>query len=353
MGLSLHKTKSISGLALITAIVAGCGGGGGSSTPATQTPPGGSQPNAAGTFTVGSTNCAAISTAQTLANSTGALLGSCEEFVASPVPTKAVTAFINPTAAPVVAFNGSSYDISAVGTTKVTLSTSTDLIPASDLTRTSFGNYLGLTYGISDASNGAGSRVYDLRNTTDTFLVKKLDLAYSRFGIFNRFNDRTLGYYGGWTLGDGNGNLPPNKTVPFSGVLVGVIGPSSSGTAGGTPLGFSADVKIEVNFTPSGSSVSTLELSAIRYTQNGSQQINQQLIAGGTATVQSAPSSSSPRSISASFTTPVSGTNSPIEEGSMSGTLHGNSGVDVTELVGTVKFRTKDGRNAIGAFGAK
>jgi hypothetical protein len=348
MGLSLHKTKSISGLALVTAIVAGCGGGGGSSTPATQTPPGGQQPPGAGLFTAGSTNCAAIANAQTLANASGALLGSCEEYVASSSPTKAVTAFISPTATPVVAFNGSSYDISAVGS-KISLSTSANLIAASDLT--SFGSYLGLTYGISDASNGAGSRVYDLRNTTDTFQAKKLDLAYSRYGIFNRFDNRTLGYYGGWTLGDQNGNLPTNKQVIFNGFLVGVVGPNASGTAAGTPVGFSADVKITVNFAPAGSSVSAVELLSFKYTQNGSQQIGQQLIAGGIATVQSSPSSG--KAIAATFTTSPSGTTSVIEEGSLAGTLHGNSGVDVTELVGTVKFRTKDGRNAIGAFGAK
>jgi hypothetical protein len=350
MGLSMSKAKSISGLALITAVVAGCGGGGGG-TPAASSPPAGGPP--AGGFTQGTTVCAAVANPETVASSAGALLGSCEQYEGTSSPTRAATAFRSPTGTQPVVFysDATGYEINLplVSATKTTLVLA-NLIPASDAT--SFGSFVGTTYGVSDLNTGSGARVYDHRTTKNLTGDKTLvDLTYSRFGIFNRFTDRTLGYYGGWAQAANQGNLP-SGTVTFTGPIVGVIGPASTNTAIGTAAGYSATVTIEVNFATPGTPITKLMVSGFGYSANGGQIVTQP-VASGTAVVTSPALDVTGKSLSTSFTLAASGTANAISEGRLSGSFSGAAGASVTEFVGTLKFRTADGRNAIGAFGAR
>jgi hypothetical protein len=349
MGLSMSKTKSMSGLALISALVAGCGGGGGSSpAPAAV----GGPPS--GTFTTGSTTCSAISSPETITSSSGALLGSCEQYEASTAPTKAATAFKSPTGTlPVVVYNASTgYDINL----PLVSATKTTLVPgnliSSTQENTSFGNFVGVTYGISDSNTGSGARVYDLRNTTKLTLTEKvLDLNSSRFGIFNRFADRTLGYYGGWAEASTQGNLPTGA-VTFKGPVVGVIGPSSGNSAVGTPAGYSTTVTIVVNFAASGNQITSLSFDPFGFSANGSSILPQQ-VASGIAQVSASSLDAAAKALSASFTTSPAGTNSVITAGRLAGSFAGVVGTTATEFVGTIKFTTADGRNAVGAFGTR
>jgi hypothetical protein len=351
MGLSITKANSITGLALISAIVAGCGGGGGSS-PAAGGPPAGGPP--AATFTTGNTVCAATSSPETVGSSSGAILGSCEQYEASAAPTRASTAFKSSTGTlDVVVYNGSAgYDINLplVSATKATLVQGNLIDPAKE--NTSFGNVLGVAYGISDSNTGAGARVFDYRNTTELNGVKKvLDLNSSRFGIFNRFIDRTQGYYGGWAEVAKQGNIPTG-TVTFTGPIVGVIGPSATNTAIGTPAGYSATMTIEVDFASPGSPIKTLTIANFGYSANGGTIIPQPVSAGA-AQVTVPSLNVTTKALSGSFAIAPVGTSSAIAEGRFAGSFTGAANVTATEFVGTLKFRTADGRNAIGAFGTR
>jgi hypothetical protein len=354
MGLSLSKSKSISGLALVSAIVAGCGGGGGSSTPA-GTPSGGPPP--AGGVTQGTTTCAAVNSAETLTGSSGALLGSCEQYEASTSPTRAATAFKSPGVnSPVLYSQLNGYEISLpiLTGTKTTIPLANILTLPGGATAYSFGNFAGKTYQtVLDNNTGAAAIVYDFRNTTTLTSQKFLDLSYSRFGMFSRFSDRTLGYYGGWTQGDSAGTLP-TSVVSFRGSIIGVLGPASNNTGLGTAAGYSADITITVNFAAPGSPVTSLLLSNFGYSANGSQISTQVItpVAGG-GVLQGSSLDSGAKTLVASFVTPAAGTSSAISEGRLAGSFWGNNGVDVTEFVGTLKFRTADGRNAVGAFGVR
>jgi hypothetical protein len=354
MGVSLFKAKSISGLALVSAVLAGCGGGG-SSTTSSSGGPAAAPP--AGGVTQGSTVCNAISNPETLAASSGALIGSCEQYEASTSPTRAATAFRSPGVNSPVIFNqitGYEINLPILTGTKTAIPLANILTLPGGATAYSFGNFAGKTYQtVLDANSGAAAIVYDYRNTSTLTSQKFLDLSYSRFGLFSRFGDRTFGYYGGWAQGDSAGNLP-SSTVSFRGSVVGVLGPSSNNSGLGTAVGYSADVTITVNFATPNSPITSLLLSNFGYSANGSQ-ISSQVItpvaAGGT--VQSSSLDTGVKSLVGSFVTAAAGSSSAISEGRLAGSFYGNSGVDVTEFVGTLKFRTSDGRNAVGAFGVR
>jgi hypothetical protein len=354
MGISLSKSKSISGIALISAIVAGCGGGGGG-TPAA----GGGSPPA--NLTVGSTVCKAVQNPEVLTTPNGgALLGSCEQFEASTSPTRAATAFKTPgTSSPLVYNSVSGYTISfpilVAGSASILL---TDVVtPAGGGTGYRFGNLAGKTYQSDiNKSTGAAAIAYDYVNTTNAVGGKVLDLRYSRFGMFSRFEDRTQGYYGGWAQGGNTTGSLPAGSVSFRGAIVGVLGPASTNTSNTTAVGFSADVIATVNFSVTGAPITSLTLSNFGYTSNGTQfqsgttQVVVPLAAGGAVT--SSTLDVGTKSISASFNTPAAAGNSAISAGLLSGSFFGD-GVEVSELVGTLKFNTADGRNAVGAFGVR
>jgi hypothetical protein len=352
MGLS-SKTKVISGLALVSAIVAGCGGGGGSSTPASgpaanQTPAG--QPLGGPVLTQGSTVCAAIaSPTESVSSSSPALMGSCEQYQASQFPTRSASEFKSTgSGVKPLSFNGTAgYEID-LGTlsAKVIIPSTTQ----SDLSST-FGSYAGKRFRTTQGD--AFADVYDFRNTlTAPFGIPSLDLNFSRFGVFSRFSNLTQGYYGGWAQGDSQGNLP-TVSKQFTGRIVGVVGPASTSTAAGAVVGYSADMTLIVDFAASGNAVvKSFFVTNFGYTVAGST-ASTQAVASGTATTSSANLDKTAKSLSFSFLIPVSGTSSPINQGNLVGSFHGALSAEVTEFVGTVKFSTADGRNAIGGFGLR
>jgi hypothetical protein len=355
MGLS-SKSKVISGLALVSAIVAGCGGGGGSSTPASSTP-------AAG-ITQGSTVCAAAtgSVALTAVNpvTTGTLplvLGSCEQYEASTSPTKSATGFKDPGANAAVVYSPATaqYQITLpLLATGATTTVSTPIVLPGGLTAYSFGNLAGKSFqNVLDASTGAAATAYDYANTTSTTGGKVMDLYHSRFGLFSRFADRTLGYYGGWAQGNNPGSTPalPSGKVTFRGVMVGVIGPSSTNTAPGTAAGFSADVVMTVNFALPNQPLESIAISTFGFSANGAQ-INSAQIGTGGAVVSST-LDTGVKAISASFTTPSAAPASGIQTGKIAGNFFGDSAGGITELVGKLAFTAADGRNAVGSFGVR
>jgi hypothetical protein len=361
MGLSISKAKSISGIALISAIVVGCGGGGGgsSATPG-GTPPGGTPaggtPSGAG-ISEGSLTCAATSNPETLAASNGALLGSCEQYEASTFPTKAATAFKSPGISSPLIFNATTgYTVNlpvlAGGATVVIPLTNLLTLPGGTVVN-SFGNFAGKTYQtILDQTTGGAAYAYDHVNTTTLTGQKYLDLNYSRFGMFSRFGTRTLGYYGGWAQGVQVGDLPAG-TVTYKGVVIGVIGPGAGAASVGTAAGFSADATIIVNFANPAAPVTTLSLVNFGYSANGTQISTVPVASGGVVSTSSLDPAG--KSLSASFTTIAAGTSNAISEGRFSGSFYGEVGAGkvASEFVGTLKFRTADGRNAVGAFGVR
>jgi hypothetical protein len=362
MGLSISKAKSISGIALISAIVVGCGGGGGGSTPAGGgTPPGGSPPgggNGTG-ISEGSLTCAATSGAETLAvpNSTRLVLGSCEQYEASTFPTKASTAFKLPGISSPLLFNATTgYTLKLpvlAGAADVVIPFTNLLTLPGGTVVNSFGNFAGKTYQtILDQTTGGAAYAYDHVNTTTLTGQKYLDLNYSRFGLFSRFGTRTLGYYGGWAQGVQVGDLPAGS-VTYTGVVIGVIGPGAGAASVGTAAGFSADATIIVNFANSAAPVTTLSLTNFGYSANGTQISTVPVASGGV--VSSSSLDPAGKSLSASFTTNAVGTSNAIAEGRFSGSFHGEVGAGkvASEFVGTLEFRTADGRNAIGAFGVR
>jgi hypothetical protein len=357
MGLS-SKTKVISGLALVSAIVAGCGGGGGSSTPAS-TPAGqtsgsqtsGGQTPASTVLTQGTTACAAIASPDTVGSASPALLGSCEQYEASRFPTRSASEFKNPgSGIKPLSFNGAAgYEID-LGTlsSKIVVPSATQ----SDLSST-FGNYAGKRFRTTQGD--AFADVYDFRNTLAVpSALPVLDLNYSRFGVFSRFTNLTQGYYGGWAQGDTQGNLP-SASKQFSGRIIGVVGPSSTSTAAGAVVGYSADVVLTVDFAASGSAVvKSLFISNFGYTVAGTVAAAPS-IASGTATATTVNLDKTAKSLSVLFQVPasVAGSNA-IGQGNLVGSFYAASGtVEVTEFTGTVKFTTADGRNAIGGFGLR
>jgi hypothetical protein len=352
MSRSFSQLKLISGVALISAFAVGCGGG---SSPATGGGSTNGGTNGAVGLNEGSTSCAAVTAPETLSASNGALIGSCEQYEASVAPTKAATAFKSPGInSPVIYSPVSGYAINlpvlAAGTTTIPL-TNLLTLPGGAIGYT-FGNFAGNTYQtILDASNGAAATAYEYANTRTITGQKFLDLTYSRFGMFSRFGNRTLGYYGGWAQGSSVGNLPTGS-VTFRGALVGVIGPGVGSTNGGTAAGYSADISITVNFAAPGAPITSLALSNFGYSANGSQISTVAVASGGVVSASSLDVGT--KSLSAVFTTTAAGTTNAIAEGRMSGSFYGAAGVaDASEFVGTLKFRTADGRNAVGAFGVR
>jgi hypothetical protein len=350
MSLSVSQFTSISSVVLVSAIAVGCGGGGSSAPGGTTTP------SVGGTgLTQGTTSCSAVTAPETLSASNGALIGSCEQYEASVSPTKASTAFKSPGInSPVIYSATTGYSISlpvlAVGSTTIPL-TNLLTLPGGAIGYT-FGNFAGSTYQtILDSGTGAAATAYEYANTRTITGQKFLDLTYSRFGMFSRFGDRTLGYYGGWAQGASVGNLPTGS-VTFRGALVGVIGPGVGSTNGGTAAGYSADIAITVNFAAPGAPITSLALTNFGYSANGSQISTVGVATGGVVSASSLDVGT--KSLSASFTTTAAGTTNAIAEGRMSGSFYGAAGVaDASEFVGTLKFRTADGRNAVGAFGVR
>ena len=357
MGLS-SKSKVISGLALVSAIVAGCGGGGGSSSPgAANSPP-------AGGFNEGSTTCLAASpnvllSAQNVAPtgnlSIGSLplvLGSCEQYEASIIPTKSATGFQLPGAPnSVVYFPGQTprYEIRLPVLAAGDFTTVTDAVTLpGGVTTYSFGNLAGKSYqNILPGTVGAAAFAYDFRNTTLTDAKPFMDLNYSRFGLFSRFSDRTFGYYGGWAQGD-SGLVPalPNGSLNFRGIMVGVVGPAANGGVTGVPAGFSSEVSVSVNFTQSNAPLVSITVGDFGFSANN-KQIAGSPISPSLPVVNSSALDIGTKSLSASFTT------NGISAGRIAGNFYGNPNGSISEFVGKVAFTTADGRNAVGAFGVR
>jgi hypothetical protein len=354
MGISLLKFKSTSGIALASAIVVGCGGGGGS------TASGGNTGTGTG-LTQGTTACSAVTGGQALAQSSGALIGSCEQYEASTIPTRVATAFRSPGIDVPLVFNQSTgYTINlpvlSAGETKIPFTDA--VVPPGGFTGYSFGNYAGKTYQTNvNKDTGSAAIAYDYVNTTTTTGTKFIDLNFSRFGMFSRFGDRTQGFYGGWAQGQSVGNLPAGSTS-FRGVIVGVLGPAATNTGPSVAVGYSAEVTITVNFAaPNNNPITSLSITNFGFSANGTQVPSGSTSAAPVVSIATggivSASAISAKSLTASFTTPASAGNSSIAEGVISGSFWGNPSVDASELVGTLKFRTADGRNAVGAFGVR
>jgi hypothetical protein len=346
MGLRTFKFLSGSGVALVSGLLVGCGGG---STTTSSTSPG-------TVITQGSTSCAAVLNPDTLSSSFEAVLGSCNQYEASAFPTRAATAFKNPGINRPVFFNqtqGYEINLPLLSTTRTFISLSSVLRLPGGVAAYSFGNVAGNSYQtILDSDKGGAAVVHDFRNTTTLASQKLMDLNFSRFGIFSRFDTRTAGYFGGWSQGQSQGNLPAGL-MSFKGALVGVLGPSSTNTAAQATVSYSADVAIQVNFAASGAPIVLLSFTNFAYSAD-EKLLPTQIIAASSAPVSVSSLDPGTKTLSASFTTtPSNGATNPIIEGQLGGTFYGALGVDVTEFVGTVKFRTADGRNAIGAIGVR
>lgn len=344
MGLRSFKFVSISGISLAALIVAGCGGG--------STTTSGGSPGSV--VTEGSTNCPAISNPAALTSTFEAVLGSCHQYEASAFPTRSATAFKNPGFSQPVFFNqlsGYEINIPLLSTSRTFVSLGSPLRLPGGVAAYSFGNFAGDSFQtILNSTAGGAAVVHDFRNTTTLARQKYLDLNYSRFGLFSRFENRTLGYFGGWAQGQTQGNLPGNL-VSFKGSVVGVLGPSTTNTGAQASVSYSADVSLSVNFAAAGAPITELSFSNFAYSANEILIPTQILSPGGAVSKSSLDPGS--KSLSASFTVPSSGALSAIVEGQLAGSFYGNLGVDVTEFVGTIKFRTADGRTAIGAMGAR
>jgi hypothetical protein len=344
MGLCTFKFVSLSGLALVILNVVGCGGGSSSTNGA----------QVASTVTQGSTNCSAITNPALLTSSFESVIGSCNQYVASSTPTSTLTAFKNPgTSQPVFFSPAFGYQISlpVLTSTKSAVPLSNILTLPGGVAAYSFGSLAGSSYQtILDSNTGSAAVVHDFKNTTTVSRQKILDLNFSRFGLFSQFDSRTVGYFGGWAQGDILGNLPPGS-VQFRGAVVGVLGPSSSGSSLQNSVSYSAEVTLVVNFAAPGAPITSLSLSNFGYAANDVGIAKQIVAPGGVVSTSSLDPSS--KSLSALFTTVSAGAGSAIVEGQLAGSFHGNNGVDVSEFVGTIKFRTADGLNAVGAFGVR
>jgi hypothetical protein len=330
-------------LIAVVLLVAGCGGGSSTSTGA-----------GASIFTQGSVNCTAVAGPEPISNSFASVMGSCNQYEASSFPTRSSTAFKSPGFNFPVALNQvTGYNIVlpllVPGSTNVSLA-STLTLPGGAVAA-SFGNFGGRSFQtIFDADTGGNAVVHDFRNTVTDAGQKFLDLNFSRFGLFSRFESRSLGYYGGWFQGDNLGSVPASQAL-FRGVVVGVLGPSSVNTASVTTVGYSADIEFQVNFAVPSAPITSLSITNFSFTFDGKKITTPFLSPGGAVSSSSLEVGS--KSVSASFTTGIVGAPGAIAEGTIAGSFQGGAGVNVTEFVGTVKFRTQDGRNAVGAFGSR
>jgi hypothetical protein len=344
MGLCTFKFVSIPGLVVSILAVAGCGGGSTTTTGA-QNP---------GNVTQGSTNCAAIANPAVLTSTFDAVLGSCNQYVASSTPVATLTAFKNPGNSQPVFYSqtfGYQINLPLLTSTKSAVPLSNVLILPGGVAAYSFGSLAGSSYQtILDSNTGSAAVVHDFRNTTTVSRQKILDLNYSRFGVFSQFDSRSLGYFGGWAVGDTQGKLPAG-TVLFKGAIVGVLGPGSSNSSVKYNTSYSADVSLTVNFAAPGAPITSLSMSNFGYAANDVAIAKQIVAPGGVVSTSSLDPSS--KSLSALFTTVSAGAGSAIVEGQLAGSFYGNVGVDVSEFVGALKFRTADGLNAIGAIGVR
>ena len=344
-----HKSLALSGITILAMTLAACGGGGSSTTTT------GATTNS--TITGGVANCAAVGTPETVSGAPAgsALIGSCEIYNASTSPVSSVTAFRNPgTASPVVASTtGYSVDTPLVTGGSISVPLTSELKLAGGLQAASLGDYAGRTFQvILNASNGGAATVYDYQNTNGKDGSKFMNLVYSRFGLFSRFEDRYLGYYGGWIKGDSTATALPTGVVTFNGAMVGVIGPATTAPTGKI-AGLSSKVSITVDFSATPAKVTSIGLTTYGYSQNavsvsGSPGIS--AVAEGAA----APSVSaiSGNDLSATFAIPATTSGSAVNTAILSGKFFG-SGATASELVGTLRFTTADGRNGIGSFGVK
>ncbi len=363
MSLSSSKLKYVSGVALIASALTGCGGGGGGG--ATNNPP------AASGLTEGSTNCLALTGGVSLAASTGAVIGSCEQYENSPAPTKAATAFRNPSSVSLVAYS----PLSTTSLYQVPLSfdqgpggsftsfAATDKVSiAGGLATAALGQWAGETFEkVLDQSKGAAARVYDFTSSTDIQGQLKVDLTTgSRFGVVSRFDARTIGFYGGWAIPANTVFTNPlSGTRRYKGRLTGVVGPSASNTLQDVPYGFSATMELDVNFGAA-APITRIAFSQITYSLNG-QQSGTVVKFGTAANASSSAFTASSNSINASFSVPTAVGNTGINDGrivdaAIRGLAVAANGavpakLDGHEMVGTMKFVTSSGQNAVGAFG--
>ena len=334
-------------------MLAACGGGGGSTTSSgTTTPP-------AQTATGGSATCVAVNSPLTIAAAPAgsSLLGSCEVYNASVSPVSSVTTFRDPgTSTPVVASAaGYSVDTPLVTGGSVSVPIASELKLAGGLQAASLGDYAGRTFQVVlNAANGGAATVYDYQNTNSKDGSKFMNLTYSRFGLFSRFEDRYVGFYGGWIKGDSTAPLPTAGVVTFNGAMVGVIGPSSSAPTGKIN-GISSKVSITVDFSATPAKVTAITLNSYGYSQNavsvsGTPGIT--AVADGSGTLSASTVTASDASMSATFAIPATPGGSAVSTAIASGKFFG-AGAAATEIVGTLRFATADGRNGIGSFGVK
>jgi hypothetical protein len=348
MSLQISKAKSATGIALVSAILAGCGGGGGSA-PSVNAPP------AAG-FTAGSSSCGANQGADTFATSSGALLGSCEEYTASIAPTRVSTAFKSAgTQFPLTFSATAGYTLSlpVLEPGSVTISAASVLSSNGGLLTASLGDLSGTTVQFippADTS-GAASTVYDFGTTKDKLGQPLMNLKYSRYGVFSRFKTRVEGYYGGWALGTPSTSPLPTSSTTFTGFVTGVLGRDAASPNSGAASGFAAKVVIIVDATSTANPVKSVLIEQITYSS----------AAGAApvplATVSSVVPSASTMGVSgitAQFSSADLGAGKGLSNAALAGSFWGAGGTAlVSEIAGTIKFTTTDGRNGIGAFGAK
>lgn len=353
MSIKISKAKSATGVALVSAILAGCGGGGGGSTAVNAPPPGG--------LTQGTTNCTAIAGGETISASIGAVIGSCEEYTASTSPTKVATAFKSPGTNSPVLFNsttGYAVSLPILANTSTAIPLANELRLSGGLQAYSLGNYAGRTFQtVLDQNTGAAATVYDLTNTLNVQGTKFMDLNSSRYGVFSRFGDRTLGFYGGWANLSNTASVPLSGVVTFRGSVVGVVGPGATNAGLATAAGYSAEASITIDFSKASGSVTNIALSNFGYSANGTQLSSQVILpitAATTALVSSSvDSATNAKSVSASFSSIDAGASKGFQSAALSGSFAGTGAIAPNELVGTIKFVTTDGRNGIGAFGVK
>jgi hypothetical protein len=348
MSVSLSKTKSISGAALLGALLVGCGGGGGGGTS-------GSSSN----LTQGSTQCAATTGSISVDAAGTAVLGSCEQYENSINPTKVATAFKSPGFDNPVVFNttSSTYTINLPLVAGSTVLTQGDkLVLAGGSQALSFGNFAGSTFQqVTDRTTGGATTAYDFAKTVDSIGAPYLDLNFSRFGVFSRFQDRTLGYYGGWANGVSSNATLPTGSVTYRGAVVGVFGPGASNNSAATAVGFSSLISITVNFAAPGAPVTAVSVTGFNFSQNGGFASVVGLSPGGTLGTSSLDTSNPiVKKLAATFSTPNSATTSGLATVKLDGSFYGAaSPAPVTELVGSIRFVTADGRNGIGSFGVR
>jgi hypothetical protein len=351
MSLQISKAKSATGIALVSAILAGCGGGGGSAPSASAPPPGG--------FTVGSASCAANQSPETLTNNPaqGALLGSCEEYAASTSPTSASTAFKSAGTNFSLLLNSNVYTIALpvldVGGS-VSISAQSILSSNGGLLTAALGDLSGSTVQLVPPTDttGAASTIYDFGITKDKSGQPLMNLKHSRYGIYSRFKTRVEGYYGAWDLpnpGASAGIFPTGPTT-FRGFIAGVIGRDSASSSVGAVAGLSGEVEIQVDPANINNPVKSVVLKSLNYSSSSSLPITR--VAEVTGVVPSA-STLTPSAITAEFVNaPTAGVG--LSKVFLSGRFYGaGASLVASEIVGTIKFTTMDGRNGIGAFGVK